>query len=98
MKSTAAAPTTTEQIIAFGDLSGFHRAICSRLSPEETFHFLSEYYATAQQALEGSEGRIVKFIGDAMLLLFPAHKPQDAIARLRALKLALDSFLATGRY
>jgi class 3 adenylate cyclase len=94
MKTPAATPTVGEQVIAFADLIGFHRTICSKLSPEEIFAFLSEYYSAAQAALDGSEGRIVKFIGDAMLILHAATDPRKAVDDLRRLKTAMDSFFA----
>ncbi|HWA27354.1 MAG TPA: adenylate/guanylate cyclase domain-containing protein [Lacunisphaera sp.] len=89
-----ATPAVTEQVVAFADLSGYHRVICSRLSPEETFAFLGEYYATVQRALEGSAGKIVKFIGDAALIVFPAADAKPAVAALHNLKAAVDAFLA----
>lgn len=96
MKTTIPAPAVCEQIIAYVDLSGYHRRICSQQSPEETYAFLSAYYATAQHALNDSNGRIVKFIGDALLLLFPSTNPKAAITALRKLKTAVDSFLVQG--
>lgn len=98
MKPTLANPTIAEQIVAFADLSGYHRAICSKLSPEETFAFLSDYYATVQRVVDGSAGRVVKFIGDAVLLVFPSRDPAQAIAVLRELKTAVDAFLAERRH
>lgn len=96
MKSILTTPVVEEQIIAFADLSGYHRHICLKLSPEETFVFLSEYYAAVQSVLDGSSGRIVKFIGDAILIVFPSHDPKQALTALRELKTAIDEFLARG--
>lgn len=98
MKSILTAPVVEEQIIAFADLSGYHRRICSKLSAEETFVFLSEYYAVTQRALEGSAGRIVKFIGDAILIVFPSCDPNQSISVLRELKGAIDEFLSRGHH
>jgi class 3 adenylate cyclase len=97
-KSMANDPTVAEQIIAFADLRGYHRQICLRLSPAATFHFLADYYAVAQGALAGSEGRVIKFIGDGLLLTFPASDPQGAIAALQQLKASTDAFLTAGGY
>ncbi|HWA10264.1 MAG TPA: adenylate/guanylate cyclase domain-containing protein [Opitutaceae bacterium] len=97
MKHTLAPPTVEEQIIVFADLAGFHRVICSQLSPEDTFAFLSDYYAAAQGILDGSGGRLVKFIGDAMLIVFPSHAPDRALVTLRTLKAAIDALLVQQR-
>lgn len=93
----ATTPIVSEQIIVLADLSGYHRHICSELTPEKTFAFLSEYYSTVQSALDGSPGRIVKFMGDAILLIFPPHDPTQALAVLRPLKTTVDGWLARGQ-
>jgi class 3 adenylate cyclase len=98
MGSASATPIVGERIVAFGDLSNYHRQISSKLSPEETFLFLSEYYSMARQSLDGSSGRIVKFIGDAILIVFPPRDPNDAILALRELKTAIDAFLSQSHH
>ncbi len=98
MKSTRSTPVVQEQIVAFADLGGYHRHVCSKLSPEGMFAFLSEYYSTAQVALGGSDGRIVKFIGDAILMVFPPSDPIRVVTVLRKLKTSIDAFLAQGSF
>ncbi|MGF1678796.1 MAG: adenylate/guanylate cyclase domain-containing protein [Candidatus Methylacidiphilales bacterium] len=94
MNTPIVTPTVSDQIIAFADLHGFHRCICAQLNPEETFSFLSEYYAAVQAVMEGSEGKIIKWMGDAALLSFPASSPDGAIHILRTIKSETDLFLA----
>ena len=98
MATVSITPAVSEQIIAFVDLRGYHRHICSKLSPGQIFEFLTSYYSVAQLALARDEGQIVKFIGDAMLLLFPAVEPRDAMNTLETLKTETDSFLALRGY
>src|SRR5262245_2514440 len=93
MNAPSIAPTVAEQIVAFVDLKGFHSRICVKLNAEATFEFLAGYYATAQRALAGTERRVVKFIGDAILVVFPATHPREAVAALDEMKQALDAFL-----
>jgi adenylate cyclase len=96
MSVTSGPPIVSERIVAFADLRGFHRQVCRGLEPKEIFDFLSAYYATAQQALDGSHGRIIKFIGDAMLIVFPAARPEEALDTLKQLKTRIDLLLAQG--
>jgi len=91
-------PTVTRKIVAFADIQGYHRQICSELSAAEVFEFLSRYYCTAQRTLEGSNGRIVKFIGDSILFVLPAEAPSEAIETLRKVKFAVESFLMQEGY
>jgi class 3 adenylate cyclase len=98
MNRSLTTPIVEEQIVAFADLSGYHRQICSKLSPEETFGFLSEYYATVQAALDGSAARIVKFFGDTILIVFPSRDPDDALDALQKLTTSIDAFLSAGHY
>ena len=44
---------------------------------------LSEYYALAAEGLRSSQGRIVKVIGDGILVVFPVSRAREAIAALR---------------
>jgi adenylate cyclase len=98
MKTAINTPTVSEQIIALADLRGFHRHVCAKLSPEEIFTFLSEYYSVVQRVMDGAEGRIIKFIGDAILLVFRATDPDSAINTLKELKSETDIFLSQAGY
>jgi class 3 adenylate cyclase len=98
MKTTLTPAIVSEQIIAFVDLVGYHSRICARLAPQEAFEFLAEYYSVVQRASEGSNARIVKFIGDSILILFPAESASDALASLREVKTAVDGWLDQGRF
>jgi len=44
---------------------------------------LSDYYALAAESLGSSEGRIIKVIGDGILVVFPVTRAQESVAALR---------------
>lgn len=44
---------------------------------------LNAYYAAAQRAAQAARGRVVKVIGDGMILCFPSAAPHAALAALR---------------
>jgi len=94
LKTLSNLPTLSEQIIAFADLRDFHRKICRSLTQVDLFEFLSRYYSLVESVIEPTDGRIIKFIGDAVLLIFPASNPGHALDTLRKLKAGTDLFLS----
>jgi adenylate cyclase len=73
------------RVVVFCDISGFMRLAASlggRL-PE----FVQEYYEMAGDAVAASGGRLVKYIGDAVLSVFPEGREREAMRcalRMRA--------------
>lgn len=47
---------------------------------------LAEYYALVAEGIRRSEGRVVKVIGDGVLVVFPLARANDAVAALRAVQ------------
>lgn len=72
----------------FSDLSGY-TAMSERLDPEETREIMACIFADAAEIVAGYGGRIEKFIGDAIMVLFgvpDAHEDDPT----RAVRAALD--------
>lgn len=59
-----------EAAIWFSDLRGFTEA-SSTIDPAELVAWLNEYFGAVAQPVVESGGQILKFIGDAMLAVFP---------------------------
>jgi adenylate cyclase len=57
-------------LIAFLDFSRFD-VQCQRVSDLEIATTLNEHYQRVTPAVEGAGGRVIKFIGDATLVVFP---------------------------
>ena len=85
--------TECELVIAFIDVRAFARA-CEKMSDHEIFTMMAAFQDRVGASLEGTPGRIVKFIGDAALIIFPVEAADDAIKTLRKLKKQLDPWLA----
>ncbi|MCB1159523.1 MAG: adenylate/guanylate cyclase domain-containing protein, partial [Leptospiraceae bacterium] len=66
-----------EMSIFFSDIRSF-TALSEAMSPEENFKFLNSYLKRAGKPIQKFNGFIDKFIGDAIMALFP-EKPEDAI-------------------
>jgi adenylate cyclase len=70
---------TIDAVIWYSDLRGFTRASDS-LPRDTILGLLGDYFGAMAEALEAEEGEVLKFIGDAMLAMFPA----DAVGRAAA--------------
>lgn len=71
-----------ELTIVFSDIRGF-TSLSEKLSPQGTFEFINEYLAWVTPTIREYNGFIDKYIGDAVMALFPEqgdHAIQAAIA------------------
>jgi adenylate cyclase len=76
---------TEELVFAIAAVDGSTRV--GRTRPDlEMASVLSEYYALAAESLRSSQGRIVKVIGDGILMIFPVSRAREAVAALRRLQ------------
>jgi adenylate cyclase len=80
-------------LVAFFDLTGFARFSQNHLA-REVFDLLSHYYELVGDIVEGSGGKVVKFIGDAGLIVYPANDANRGILALKALQETGDAWLA----
>ena len=85
-------PTETELVVAFFDLTRF-ASFVNTLSPQDCFKFISDYYEFVGDVLERDEGLVVKFIGDAGLVVYPAENADNAVVSLKRLKDEGDAWL-----
>jgi len=88
-------PSATEKdlLVAFFDLSRFAREIRG-LSSRELFDLMSHYYEFVGDIIENAGGTIVKFIGDAALIVFPEDQVDKGVLTLQALKEQGDAWLS----
>ena len=70
--------------VLFTDIRDFTR-LAEKMSPAETFHFVNQYLSAMEPAITLHNGVIDKYVGDAVMALFP-DRPDDA------LQAALDMF------
>ncbi len=79
-------------LIAFIDLTRF-AAQSQRTPDQEIAGTLDEYYEHVCAAARAAEGTVVKFIGDAALLVFPATGVDRGVEALIALKESVDELM-----
>ncbi len=81
--------------VLFSDLTGF-TALTERLDPEETREIMARIFGSAAEIVGRYEGRIEKFVGDAIMAIFgvPVAHEDDPV---RAVRAALELHEAVAR-
>jgi adenylate cyclase len=86
-------PTEMNLLVAFFDLTCFTHASRNR-SIQEIFDIVSAYYEFVGDIIEDSGGKVIKFIGDAGLIVYPENHVNEGVLALKALKDQGDVWLA----
>lgn len=85
--------SSTRLVILVADLTGYTRL--SRSQPDEVMAaFLDRFYCLAEDAITGGRGRVVKFMGDAILAVFPPEAAADAVAAVITLQVQVEALAA----
>ncbi len=86
----------TEQpmLIAFSDLHGYSRH-ASRTPDAEVAETMDALYRRIEAGVTEAGGRVIKFIGDAALMVFPEHAVDRGVIALLELKDDIEQWLAT---
>ena len=79
-------------LLVFTDLLR-HAAQTERRPDAEVAGVMADYYDLAGSRVTAAGGRVVKFIGDAMLAVFPPDRAEAGIVALLGLKDAADAFM-----
>lgn len=74
-----------EMTVLFSDIRSF-TTISEGMTPEENFNFLNDYLKHCIPAIHQNEGFIDKYIGDAVMAIFPYNPTNAIIASIRILK------------
>ena len=81
---------TKDMTIFFADVRSF-TTISETLTPEENFNFINSLLKRVSPLVRSNDGFIDKFMGDAIMALFPNH-PKDAVLAAGQILTELDSF------
>jgi class 3 adenylate cyclase len=80
-------------LISFIDLTQYQTQ-ARKSSDAQLAETMNEFYGLITIAIHQAGGRVVKFIGDAALLVFPQEKIDEGVAALLSLKTRLDAWLS----
>ena len=79
--------SSTKVVVLVADLTLYHRAFNKR-TDQEMAAFLDRFFTMAESVISEAGGRIIKFLGDAVLAIF---QPEDA-AKAVAATVAMQAF------
>jgi class 3 adenylate cyclase len=80
-------------LVACSDLTGYAK-FAAKKSEEEIFQLLSDYYVLVGDIVAPASVRVIKFMGDAALMLFPETAADTGVRALLALQSRGDRFLS----
>lgn len=84
---------STELLIVFIDLTRF-AALSQRVEEAALADAIDQYYEQVAAATDTAGGTVVKFIGDAALIVFPADRVDAGVEMLVMLKANVDRLMA----
>ena len=77
-----------EMTILFSDIRAF-TSLSEQMSPKQNFDFINAYLGAMEPVIRKHNGFIDKYIGDAIMALFPGQ-PEDAVKAAIAMRPALE--------
>jgi len=86
-------PTEHRMVLAVSDMEGFVK-LSRAMSDRRLFEILDGFYEQFQSPVAAAGGRVVKFMGDAALLCFPAERAAEAVEALREIQARTQAWLA----
>jgi class 3 adenylate cyclase len=86
-------PTERELLVGFYDLAGYMRH-AEKTPPQELLATMAGYFALTGQIVGDAGGRLIKTLGDAGLVAFPAETADAGVAALRSVQSAGREWLA----
>ncbi len=82
--------TQLEMTVLFSDMRNF-TAFSERMTPQENFEFINAYLGRVSPVMRQHNGFIDKYIGDAIMALFP-RQAEDAVQAAIAMQTALHAY------
>lgn len=83
---------TEHLVVALSHVTHFKRA-CDVHDAAAVFRVIGEYSGVFARAIKPAKGRIIKLIGDAILMTFPAKHAAKALPALREAQAAANAVL-----
>ncbi len=94
---SASERTAQRMLIAFADFTRY-TAIAARADDAAVADLLDEYYHRLWEHVARGGGRVVKFIGDGALVVFPEDRVDDGVLALLAAKAEVDGWFDARGY
>lgn len=81
----------TSRVVLFTDIHRF--SIATQVLAERQYAFLQEFYETLGDIVVGHQGKLVKYLGDSFLCVFPVGLEQNAVASAIAMREAFSEMV-----
>lgn len=91
--STIRTPTRVNLLISFMDIQGFARIAQAVTDLNKLFDLLNGWAALVVTGIESAGGRVIKFIGDSALCVFPEDQASGGVKALLAAKQKSEQYL-----
>jgi len=85
-------PQQINLLIAFADMTNYAKNT-TNMTALECFNFIAKFKEITGEIIESNYGKVVKFIGDAALIIFPEKEIDKGVNTLRLYKEKVDSWL-----
>lgn len=89
--------TEVPLLVAFVDLTRYAVQI-ERLDDLDVAAVMTDYYELVGRATRAAGGRVIKFVGDAAIVAFPAASVDTGVLALLDLKIEVDRFMAARQW
>jgi class 3 adenylate cyclase len=90
-------PCEQELLIGFYDLKGFMR-FAEASEPIHVLELMAGYFALTAKIVQGAGGRLIKTLGDAGLVAFPANAADAGVKAMQAVQHEGSEWLASHGY
>ena len=87
-------PTERELLVGFYDLAGYMRH-AEKTRPQDLLATMAGYFARTGQIVGDAGGRLIKTLGDAGLVAFPAEAADAGVLALRSVQSRVANGLAS---
>jgi len=84
---------TIKGLVTISDLTGYAK-FAAKKPENEIFQLLSDYYELVGDVIAPASGRVIKFMGDGALMLFPEDKVDAGVRALLELQGRGNRFLS----
>ncbi|MDM8559693.1 cache domain-containing protein [Candidatus Parabeggiatoa sp. HSG14] len=85
-----------EMTVLFADIRSF-TSLSEKMTPQENFDFINAYLSRMEPVIDEHQGFIDKYIGDAIMALFPANADHAVQTAIKMLKKLAEYNLTRGR-
>ena len=87
-------PSERTLLVVFTDVTGFAKEFQNRTN-REMFDLMSQFYELIGNEVVASGGKVVKFIGDGALLVYPEENAKRGVEALQQLRATANNWLKT---